>query len=127
MPRTAENLIGHELIGLKVEVVDSADKSRVGTSGTVVNETRNLLVVERKGKADGPSDAKAAAGGEEKIPKKGTLFRFHLPDDGKNARKKQEGKVDVEGWLIHGNPEERTKRMIKILRAWRLHRARPKE
>ena len=41
-------LLRHELIGLFVRVVDAENKSLVGVSGKVVDETRNMLIVNDK-------------------------------------------------------------------------------
>jgi ribonuclease P protein subunit POP4 len=54
---TKKNLPCHEWIGLKAEVVDGSDKSRIGIKGKIVDETKNLVVIET-GK------------GEKKLPKK---------------------------------------------------------
>lgn len=152
MPRTAENLVGHELIGLFVEVVLSLDPGLTGKSGKVVGETKNLLVIESKtdakealGQRKTGSGEKVRASGakEEKIPKMGSVFLFHLPTSGglakgakgnekeKNTasatereKTEEKEKVRIEGWSIQGSPEERTKRLGKIQRAWRLPRQR---
>jgi len=43
------NLRKHELIGLRVEVVDASDPSQEHVRGRVVDETRNMLVVDVQG------------------------------------------------------------------------------
>jgi ribonuclease P protein subunit POP4 len=53
----------HELIGLAVLVRESTDPSLVGVRGTVVDETRNTLLVE-------------TPKGEKRVPKHGTEFAF---------------------------------------------------
>ncbi len=86
---TPWNIARHELIGLKVRVADSANKYYVGIEGRVVNETKNMLIIEcRDGK-------------ERKVAKKGTVFWFWLPDG---------AIVEVNGNLIIGRPEERLKK-----------------
>jgi RNase P/RNase MRP subunit p29 len=108
MPVTPRNLAGHELVGLPVKVVSSTDPGLVGLEGTVVWETERLLVVERV-------DGKEAR--EIRVPKKGTVFRFSLASvDGKKQKKT---KVNVEGWIIMAKPEERTKRLQRVLSVWR--------
>lgn len=47
---TAKNIKSHELIGLLVKVVNSTDQSRVGLTGIVLDETKNTIVIESKGK-----------------------------------------------------------------------------
>jgi ribonuclease P protein subunit POP4 len=80
------NLRKHELIGLQVAVVRSADPSLVGVRGLVVDETRNTLVVE-------------AAGREKRVPKRGARFRFEI-----------QGGAEVDGDEILFRPEDRVKK-----------------
>jgi ribonuclease P protein subunit POP4 len=88
---TAKNLIRHELIGLPVEVVGSTNNFQIGIKGKVVDETKNLLVIET---------------GDElkKIQKKGSEFIFKIPS-GK--------KVKVDGRIIIARPEDRIKLKVK--------------
>ena len=88
---SAKNLIRHELIGLKVDVENSFNKFHKGIKGLVVDETKNLLIIET-GK------------GTKKIQKKGTSFIFTIPN-GK--------KVKVDGSIIAKRPEERIKLKVK--------------
>lgn len=88
---SAKDLIRHELIGLRVEVANSTNKFHVGIRGLVVDETKNLLVIE--------TDK-----GIKKIQKKGTDFIFMIPD-GKS--------VKVKGTIIVKRPEERVKLKVK--------------
>ncbi len=88
---SAKNLIRHELIGLKVEVVDSTNKFHIGIKGLVVDETKNLLIIETEK-------------GIKKIQKKGTTFVFEIPN-GK--------KVKVNGTIIAKRPEDRIKLKVK--------------
>ena len=89
MRRRRFNLIFHELIGLEVHVKSHTDSSLTGLKGKVVDETKNMLIVEsRNGKV-------------EKIPKFGGIFVFKLSDT---------VSVEVRGDLIVGRPEERLKR-----------------
>jgi ribonuclease P protein subunit POP4 len=91
--RTRENLIAHELIGLRVQVVSGACLDYAGIAGRVVDETKNTLVLETEK-------------GEATVPKKGSTFRFFLADEG----------IDVDGSLIAMRPEERPKRLMKLLK-----------
>lgn len=43
---TAKNLKCHEWIGLKAKVVESTDKTRIGMKGKIIDETKNLIVME---------------------------------------------------------------------------------
>ena len=81
MPITPENLPKHELIGLKVEVVESTDEKQVGISGEVLDETQSMLRIE-----------------DRKVQKKNCVFRFTLPSG---------EKVKLDGKLIDKRPEER--------------------
>ncbi|MCL5419295.1 MAG: ribonuclease P protein subunit [Candidatus Marsarchaeota archaeon] len=58
------NIVLNELIGLKVRVLRSSDKKQRGLSGLVVDETRNMIVVETDG-------------GAKRIVKKSSTFRFY--------------------------------------------------
>ncbi|MFH0928766.1 MAG: ribonuclease P protein component 1 [Candidatus Aenigmatarchaeota archaeon] len=88
---SAKNLIRHELIGLAVEVAESANKTHVGIKGLVVDETKNMLAIETKE-------------GLKRIQKKGSQFIFKIPD-GK--------KVKVDGKRIMARPEDRIKLKVK--------------
>ncbi len=80
------NLRKHELIGLRVEVVGATDPSQEHLQGRVVDETRNMLVLDVKGK-------------EKRIPKHGSRFRFDVP-----------GSSEVDGDEIRYRPEDRVKK-----------------
>jgi ribonuclease P protein subunit POP4 len=90
---TPHNILKHELIGLKVEIVEAKNKAMVGIKGRVIDETRNTLVIEKED------------GKEVRIPKDVAVFLFQLKGC----------KVKVDGRLLIGRPEERLKRKIKIL------------
>jgi len=87
---TEKNLVRHELIGLEVKVKKSTNKSQIGIKGKVVDETYNMLVIETKK-------------GERMVEKKSCVFVFKLPN-GK--------KVEVEGWVLVGRPEDRIKKKL---------------
>jgi ribonuclease P protein subunit POP4 len=80
------NLRKHELIGLQVEVLQATDPGQVHVAGRVVDETRNLLVIEADGR-------------EKRIPKQGARFRFSI-----------QGGIEVEGDDIRFRPEDRIKK-----------------
>lgn len=86
-----KNIVQHELIGLPVEIIDSATESYIGLKGKIVDETYNTLIIE-------------TPHGEKKILKSVAKFLFTLPN-GK--------KVVIEGLKIIGRPEERLKKRIK--------------
>ncbi len=81
MELTPENLIYHELIGLPVEV----ESPGAHMKGTVVDETRNMLVID-------------VNGADKKIPKGSASFIFTLPDG---------RRVKVLGDLLLSQPENR--------------------
>ena len=86
-----ENILRHELIGLNVKVVRSPNRSLKGRSGLVVNESKNMLTLSRKGR-------------KVLIPKSVATFRFKLAD----------GRlVDVDGSRLLGRPESRLKTKIR--------------
>ena len=89
--RSPENLVRHELIGLKVRVVESLNKKNVGISGKVIDETRNVIVVEK------------AKGKEVKLAKEHNVFVFYLGGQ----------KVRIEGKILVGRPEDRIKKKFK--------------
>lgn len=83
-----------EFIGLKAKVVESSNRSNMGISGTVVDETRNTLLVRHK-------DA------DKMVVKDASVFHFIMPDG---------TIVEVDGKVILGRPEDRLKKRIK--RRW---------
>ena len=92
-PITPRNIIRHELIGLEARVSKSTHRGYVGIRGLVVDETRNMLVIETER-------------GRKMVPKAVSTFRFRLPDG---------TVVEVDGKLLVGRPEDRVKRRVKRL------------
>ena len=99
--RTRANLGRHELIGLEVEVLDATDKARIGTKGTLVDETRNMLTIKMT--------LKNSTEKEVMIQKKGTKVRVKL-EDGPGGRTST---ADIECDKIIFRPEDRIKRVRK--------------
>lgn len=91
MPISPYNILRHELIGLYVKVKKSRNASQEGLKGKVVDETYNMLVVEGKD------------GKERRVAKKDCVFVFTLPDG---------RKVEVDGKLLVGRPEDRIKKKL---------------
>jgi len=83
---TKENILGHEMIGLKLNVIKSTDPKRIGVKGIVVDETQNTFIIIQNGK-------------EQTLPKKECVFEFDLNGE----------KVIVEGKKILRRSEDRTK------------------
>jgi ribonuclease P protein subunit POP4 len=85
-----KNLLYSTFIGLAVEISNSSQRKLVGLKGKVVDETKNLIIIEASG-------AK-----EVRVPKVSSTFRFTL-DDGE--------KMDVDGAKITFRPHERAKKV----------------
>ncbi len=90
MPISPQNLVRHELMGLKIKVKEGTNKAQVGIRGKVIDETFKTLKIETKR-------------GEKTIAKDTSIFIFNLPN-GKN--------VQVDGKLLVGRPEDRIKKKL---------------
>jgi ribonuclease P protein subunit POP4 len=88
MPMMKQNIMRHELIGLEARVMNSSDHTLLSTSGKVVDETRNMLVIDDGEKV-------------RKISKYNSIFLITLPDG---------EKATVDGKKLVGRPEERVRR-----------------
>ena len=86
------NIVNHELIGLKVEVVDAKNRTQIGTRGRVVDETMKILKIETER-------------GEKTVEKKNAVFAFTIPS-GRRVR--------VDGAVIAARPEDRIKKKLKM-------------
>jgi ribonuclease P protein subunit POP4 len=89
--RTPDNLVRHELIGLRVRVAESANRKNVGITGKVIDETRNIFVIEKTN------------GKEVRLAKEHNVFVFFL----------NRQKVRIEGDVLVGRPEDRIKKKFK--------------
>lgn len=88
---TKGNIIRHELIGLPVSIVHSSNPTQVGLKGTIIYETKKMLMI--------------LEGSNRKwIQKKGAVYLFTLPD---------QSIVKVEGMEIFGRPMDRIKKSKK--------------
>ncbi len=88
---TPRDLVCHELIGLPITVARSTDDSKVGLTGTVVDESRNMLIIETNN-------------GRRSAAKDECVFHFTLP---------QGDCVEVEGAVLVARPEDRIKKLGK--------------
>jgi ribonuclease P protein subunit POP4 len=61
-----QNVLRHELIGLDVLVAGASNPLHRGTSGRVIDETRNMFAIQ-------------TVQGIKRIPKLLSIFRLHLP------------------------------------------------
>jgi ribonuclease P protein subunit POP4 len=88
---TPQKVLRHELIGLNVRVVSARNSSVRGVRGVVIDETRNMLMIN-------------ARRGRVMIPKNVATFRFNLPSG---------VRVDVDGDRLVGRPENRLKTKVR--------------
>lgn len=84
--RTPQNIARHELIGLEIEVVEAKNKSLIGRKGAIVDETRDTLKIQEKGKTI-------------TMMKNAIVFRTKI--GGKT--------VEIDGSCLMGRPEDRAK------------------
>jgi ribonuclease P protein subunit POP4 len=89
---TPRNVVRHELIGLDVLVVGASNPASIGITGQIVDETRNMLIVNTRI-------------GIKKIQKDTGVFRITLPDG---------IVVDVRGSALVMAPEKRVNLHKKI-------------
>jgi len=43
---TAENIMSHELIGLRTEIVESSNPQIIGLNGTIIDETKSMIIMD---------------------------------------------------------------------------------
>ncbi|WP_445476171.1 ribonuclease P protein component 1 [Methanococcoides methylutens] len=98
MEASASNLIFHELIGLVTEIIESKNPTLNNIKGRVVDETRNMLVIETEDM------------NEKMVPKQGTTFVFYVPSHSAD----QDQRVIINGKLLLSQPENRVKNIRKI-------------
>jgi ribonuclease P protein subunit POP4 len=84
------NIVLHELIGLRVRVLKCADRKQVGLRGTVVDESKNTLVVDTGNQL-------------KRLVKATSTFRFYA------GRKS----FIVNGVEINFRPEDRIEKALK--------------
>ena len=98
-------LIYHELIGLEVKVICSTNPVLTGTLGRVIDETKNMLIIEN------------LQSRELKIPKADSEFLFRIPTELSEKGRRSDTFVQIQGNLLLSQPENRIKN-IKKLRKW---------
>lgn len=91
MKITAWNLRYHELIGLRVSVLEYPDPSIRGLEGVVVDETLKTLVIEKKD------------GRRIRLFKQNAVFQFFTPSG---------ERIVIRGNEIFGRPWERVKMVL---------------
>jgi ribonuclease P protein subunit POP4 len=82
---SSQNVLGHELIGLDILVSGASNPDQRGISGTIIDETKNLLVIE-------------TMRGVKRIQKMHSPFRLSLP--GREI-------VEIDGSVMILAPERR--------------------
>lgn len=92
--KVTPEILQEEFIGLEAKILESENPSCVGISGTVIDETRNTLVL-------------LHSNGRKVILKELSVFHFRLSDG---------TIVKIDGKAIVGRPEDRVKRRIR--RRW---------
>ena len=97
-PITPKNIHRHELIGLNVEIIKSTDKQLLGLKGQIIDETRNMLVIQKNQGINCSNSTKIH------VQKKICSFRFTLSSG---------EVVDVEGSLLDSKSENRIKNIIR--------------
>jgi ribonuclease P protein subunit POP4 len=85
--RNPRNILQHELIGLKCEVMSAPNKALAGIKGKIVDETLNTISI----KTDDMI---------KRVPKRGCIFRMKIESQ----------TVEVDGDYLISRPEDRIKR-----------------
>lgn len=86
MDKEIENILKTEFIGKKVVVQDAVNACYKNCKGTIIDETKELMIIKNEQ-------------GIKKIKKKGAIFVLEL----KNK------KISIKGDIINKRPEERIK------------------
>jgi len=81
---TPENIIHHEFIGLKTQIVESANSQIIGLNGTIINETKSMFTLN-------------TTKGIKFIPKSNSVWKFNLTNE----------KISVDGSKIQKRPFDR--------------------
>lgn len=89
MKISASNIMFHELIGLKITVIESSDDTLKGLSGEVIDETKNTLKIK-------------SSKGSKTVPKSTVTLKIELPDG---------AYATVEGKKTAYRSEDRIRRM----------------
>ncbi|MAF51103.1 MAG: ribonuclease P protein component 1 [Nanoarchaeota archaeon] len=82
-----KDVVKYEFIGEKLKVIEAKNKNLIGVTGKVINETKNMFVLNN----------------EKKLIKNQCVFDIH------NGEKVYR----IDGKLLVGRPEDRIKKRIK--------------
>ena len=80
-----------EFIGKELEVIEADNPSLVGIKGKVIDETKNMLIIERNNET-------------KKLVKKQVTIKVKIEDK----------EIIIKGEILQGRPEERLKKKIRI-------------
>ena len=94
---SSKNIFYHELIGLEIKIVDSADSYLIGLTGTIVDETKKTFLIQTNSSLKGKS-------AEKLIQKDISVFQFKVPDG---------TIVEIDGKILLNRPEDRIKKRYK--------------
>ncbi len=89
---TRRNIFYHELMGLRIRIIEHSDPSLVGVKGIIVDETLKTLVIET------PDQRR------KRVLKEYGVYEIRLPNG---------EKVIIRGAQILGRPEDRLKNIVK--------------
>jgi ribonuclease P protein subunit POP4 len=101
---TPENVVFHTLIGLETAVVDSSNADMIGIAGTVVDETRNTLIVNSQSSSYSGDCELGTRFSDKIVPKSHTTFIFGLPDG---------SRTKIDGGLLVARPEDRIAKKLR--------------
>jgi ribonuclease P protein subunit POP4 len=87
------DIIRYEFVGTETKVGKSQHQDYVGISGKIIDETRNTFLILHEGE-------------RKRIIKNSVTFHFRFS---------AETTVEIDGKLLVGRPEDRTKRRIRRL------------
>ncbi|MBT5215499.1 ribonuclease P protein subunit [Candidatus Woesearchaeota archaeon] len=80
-----------EFIGKELEVIEADNPSLVGIKGKVIDETKNMLIIEQNNET-------------KKLVKKQVTIKVKIEDK----------EIIIKGEILQGRPEERLKKKIRI-------------
>ena len=83
----AKDIAKRELIGLTAEITNSKNKSNIGIKGTIVDETKETIVID-------------ARKGRKRLFKNNIMLNIRLPKQ----------IISVKGEMLFGRPKERIKK-----------------
>jgi ribonuclease P protein subunit POP4 len=91
--KVTPEIVCHELIGTEAKIAKSTNRDCMGISGKIIDETRNTFTLLHEDR-------------RRIIAKKSSIFHFKFSDG---------TKVEIDGRLLIGRPEDRLKKSIRRL------------